>query len=41
MGFHATVSDPCLFYKLSRTGHLMLLFLFVDDMQVAFDKADE
>jgi len=41
LGFHATVSDPCLFHKLSRTGQLMLLFLFVDDMQVAFKKQDE
>ena len=41
MGFHATVSDPCLFWTRSRTGQLMLLFLFVDDMQVAFDAADE
>jgi hypothetical protein len=41
MGFRATVSDPCLFYKKSRTGQLILLFLFVDDMQVAFDKLDE
>jgi hypothetical protein len=41
MGWHATVSDPCLFWKISRTGQLMLLFLFVDDMQAAFDKADE
>ena len=41
LGFRATVSDPCLFWKTSRTGQLMLLFLFVDDMQVAFDAADE
>jgi hypothetical protein len=41
MGFHPTVSDPCLFYKRSRTGQIILLFLFVDDMQAAFDKADE
>jgi hypothetical protein len=41
LGFVATISDPCLFWKTSRTGQLMLLFLFVDDMQVAFDKADE
>lgn len=41
LGFAATISDPCLFHKTSRTGQLMLLFLFVDDMQVAFDKADE
>ena len=41
LGFRATVSDPCLFVKRSRSGHLMLLFLFVDDMQVAHDKADK
>jgi hypothetical protein len=41
LGFVATVSDPCLFWKMSRTGKQILLFLFVDDMQVAFDKADE
>jgi hypothetical protein len=41
MGFHATVSDPCLFWKKSRTGQRLLLFLFVDDMQVAFNKEDE
>jgi hypothetical protein len=41
LAFVATVSDPCLFHKKSRTGQLMWLFLFVDDMQVAFDKSDE
>jgi hypothetical protein len=41
MQFHATVSDPCLFHKQSRTGQLIQLFLFVDDMKVAFDKSDE
>ena len=40
LGFQATVSDPCLFWKTSRSGQLMLLFLFVDDMQVGFDKTD-
>ena len=40
LGFKATVSDPCLFWKTSRTGKLILLFLFVDDMQAAYDKAD-
>jgi len=39
--YRATVSDPCLFWKKSRTGQLMLLFLFVDDMQLAYDNADE
>ena len=41
MGWQATVSDPCLFHKTSRTGQLMLLFLFVDDMQVGFQAEDE
>ncbi len=41
MGWKATVSDPCLFHKQSRTGQLMLLFLFVDDMQVGFQAEDE
>lgn len=41
LGLRACVSDPCLFHKRSKTGQLMLLFLFVDDMQVGFDKADE
>ena len=41
LGFRACVSDPCLFHKRSKTGQLLLLFLFVDDMQVGFDKADE
>lgn len=41
LGYRSTASDPCLFWKKSRTGQLMLLFLFVDDMQVAFDKTDE
>ena len=41
LGFRPTVSDPCLFWKRSQTGQLILLFLFVDDMQVAHDRADE
>jgi hypothetical protein len=41
MGWQATVSDPCLFHKTSRTGQLMVLFLFVDDMQVGFQVEDE
>lgn len=41
LGFRATASDPCLFWKRSRTGQQMLLFLFVDDMQVAFHREDE
>ena len=41
LGYRPTVSDPCLFWKVTRTGDVILLFLFVDDMQVAVDKADE
>ncbi|MDR3548147.1 MAG: reverse transcriptase domain-containing protein, partial [Candidatus Pacebacteria bacterium] len=40
LGFRATVSDPCIFWRTSRTGQLMVLFLFVDDIQVAFDEKD-
>lgn len=41
LGFTACVNDPCLFWKISRTGQLILIFLFVDDMKSAFDRADE
>ena len=40
MGFKATVSDPCLFSKRSKSGRLLLLFLFVDDMQVGYHAED-
>lgn len=40
MGFKACVSDPCLYYKRSRTGRLILLFLFVDDFQGSFHEED-
>ena len=33
MGWKATVSDPSLYFKRSRTGRLMLIYRFVDDMQ--------
>jgi hypothetical protein len=38
--FKATVSDPCLFWKRSRTGRLMLIYLFVDDFQASFHQDD-
>jgi hypothetical protein len=41
LGFTATVSDPCLFVKRTACGERILLFLFVDDMQVAFPKSVE
>ena len=36
LGFRATVSDPCLFFKRSRTGRLIFMFLFVDDFQISY-----
>ena len=33
MGFKATVSDPSLYSKRSRSGRLMMIYRFVDDMQ--------
>ena len=41
LGYKATVSDPCLFFKRSRTGRLMLLFLFVDDFQSSYHFEDK
>jgi len=41
LGFKATVSDPCLFFKRSSSGRLLLLFLFVDDMQIGYHLADK
>lgn len=41
MGFKATVSDPCLFFKRCKSGRLLLLFLFVDDMQVGYHAEDK
>jgi transposase InsO family protein len=40
MGFKACVSDPCLFYKLSHTGLIIFIFMFVDDFQGAYDRTD-
>jgi len=33
MGWTATVSDPSFYFKRSRSGRLMLIYRFVDDMQ--------
>jgi hypothetical protein len=41
LGYKATVSDPCLFFRRSRTGRLMLLFLFVDDFQSSYHMEDK
>jgi hypothetical protein len=40
MDFKPCVSDPCLFYRRSRSGRLMLIFLFVDDFQCSFHRDD-
>src|SRR6185312_11597133 len=40
MGWKATVSDPSFYYKRSKTGRLMLLYRFVDDMQGQYHKED-
>ena len=40
LGFTPTVSDPCLYTLQSQGGRLIILFLFVDDMQVSFHRAD-
>jgi hypothetical protein len=40
LGFKATISDPCLFFKRSRSGRLILIFLFVDDFQISYHSID-
>jgi len=40
MSFKATVSDPSLYHKRSRTGRLMLIYRFVDDMQGQYHAED-
>ena len=40
MGWTACTSDPCLFYRRSGAGRLMMLFVFVDDMQGVYAKED-
>lgn len=41
MQFKATVSDPSLYYKRSRSGRLMMIYRFVDDMQGSHHREDE
>ena len=41
MRWKATVSDPSLYFKRSKTGRLMLIYRFVDDMQGQHHKEDE
>jgi hypothetical protein len=41
MQFKATVSDPSLYYRRSRSGRLMMIYRFVDDMQGSHHRDDE
>ena len=41
MGFKACVSDPSLYFKRSRSGRLILIYRFVDDMQGSHHADDE
>jgi hypothetical protein len=41
MKWKASVSDPSLYFKRSRTGRLMLIYRFVDDMQGQHHAEDE
>ena len=41
LGFVPCRSDPCLYWKLSRSGRKILLGLFVDDIVVAFAREDQ
>jgi hypothetical protein len=40
MTFRATVSDPSLYFKRSRSGRLMMIYRFVDDMQGSYHADD-
>jgi transposase InsO family protein len=40
MGFAATISDPSLYFRRSRTGRLMMIYRFVDDLQGSHHSAD-
>lgn len=40
MGWTATVSDPSFYFKKSRSGRLMLIYRFVDDMQGQHHRED-
>jgi Reverse transcriptase (RNA-dependent DNA polymerase) len=41
LGYSPTVSDQCLYWRRSRTGRLMMLFVFVDDIQSSFHRDDQ
>ena len=41
LGFKRLVSDCCVYVKISRTGHLIIIGVFVDDIPVAYELEDE
>jgi hypothetical protein len=41
LGFTQCVCDPCLFFKKSKTNHIILLAMFVDDYQAGIAKEDK
>jgi hypothetical protein len=41
MNYSRCVSDPCVYHRVSRSGHVMLLGLFVDDIISAYHPKDE
>jgi hypothetical protein len=40
MGFKQCATDSCLFYKISKTGRLILMAMFVDDYAIGFHRDD-
>jgi len=40
LGFKESISAPCLFWKRTKTGRLILLYLFVDDFKGNFHRED-
>ena len=41
IGFTRCVSDTCMYVRKTRTGGMMMIGLFVDDLPIAFDSQDE
>jgi hypothetical protein len=41
VGFTRCTTDTCIYVKQSRTGQLMIIGVFVDDMPIAYHKQDE
>lgn len=41
LGFKQMITDPCIYFKKSRTGKLIVIFLYVDDQSIAYSIEDE